>query len=398
MKYISLFSGIGGLELSNAAPEYLCDADPDCAVVLSKVYPNIPIYPDVRKLPKLRADVCLAGWPCQDLTSAGRQAGMTGAHSSLFFHAIEVAKSAGVHTFIGENVPNLLRLRGGSELQVVLKSLLDAGFKNISWRQLNARQFGLPQERERIIIVASRIFDIAKAVHRPTWPISLPRRNIRHEAAGFYWTGGMRSICYSEGFVPALKVGASPPKGGTSPVAIFYKKKVRKLSASECVKLQGFESEYFDDILAGSVFRMAGNAVPRPMGRFAADTAAMSSSEEIAFVKSNSLGPNGLLKRGILYTVCHKIGTQAQNLSDYIDVQSKESLSSQAAAGLLSRLITAGKSIPLPLFDALYELSTVRTKLLGTKVDSFKILHEELDPLRYRRNLLRSQSAELGLV
>lgn len=398
MKYISLFSGIGGLEASDGAPLFLCDSDPDCAVVLSRLYPGVPIHPDVHHLPRTRADVCLAGWPCQDITSAGRQAGMRGVHSSLLFQAIKAATTAGAHTLVGENVPNLLRLRSGAEFRVVLDALSDAGFSHIAWRALNAREFGLPQDRERIIIVASRIPNIAASLHRPIEATAQASRQETGRAAGFYWTGGLRSICYSEGFVPALKVGASPPKGGTSPVAVFYGNTVRKLSASECVRLQGFDPRLFEGLIAGSVFRMAGNAVPRPMGMFAADSARLTEKVDAEFMRSETIERHGLLEDGNLYGVRHAAIRLSKNLSSFLLKSSRDKLSSQAAAGLLARLIRSQKAIPVPLFDALYELSAVRTKLRGTKVDSFTILHEQLEPLKYRAALVDRQHMELELA
>jgi DNA (cytosine-5)-methyltransferase 1 len=397
MKYISLFSGVGGLESSDEGPLYLCDSDPDCAVVLARIYPKTPIYSDVHQLPKTRADVCLAGWPCQDITSAGRQAGMRGAHSSLLFQAINAAVIARVHTLVGENVPNLLRLRSGDEFRVVLDALSGAGFSYIAWRSLNAREFGLPQNRERIIIVASKIRNIAASLHRPIGATPPGSRQQRGRAAGFYWTGGLRSICYSDGFVPALKVGASPPKGGTSPVAVFYGNTVRKLSARESVALQGFDPRLFEGLIAGSVFRMAGNAVPRPMGIFAADSARLSEDVDAAFTRSESVNRHGLLAKGKLYDVRHAAVPLSKNLLSFLDNSSRDSLSNQAAAGLLARLIKSRKAIPIPLFDALYELSAVRTKLRGTKVDSFTILHEQLEPLKYRAALVGRQHMELEL-
>lgn len=398
MRYISLFSGIGGLEAAEGGPLYLCESDPSCAVLLAKVYPNTPIFPDIRGLPSIRADVCAAGWPCQDITVAGRQAGIRGSNSSLFFKMVDVAVHARAHTIVGENVPNLLRLRGGHEFRTVLKSLTDVGFPYVAWRSLNAREFGLPQDRERVVLVASKKRSIALALHRPIRSLPVVGPSPATSAAGFYWTGGARSVCYSEGYVPALKVGASPPKGGTSPVAVFYDKTVRKLSVAESLRLQGFDPTYFAELIPGSVFRMAGNAVPRPMGAFAVESAAGTDEGHPAILKANGFERHGLLARGKLCGIRHETHALADNLNELLDRKSRDSLSAQAAAGLLARIIVARKEIPIPLFDVLYDLSTVRTKLRGTKIDSFKILHEQLDPRSYRARILGRQCAIGGLI
>lgn len=398
MRYISLFSGIGGLEMEKGFPEFLCDSDQDCHVVLKRVFPSVPIHSDVRCVPSVRAEVCLAGWPCQDLTIAGRQKGIFGTNSSLFFHAVTAAKSSGVHTFIGENVPNLIRVRKGHDFKIVIETLAEAGFPFISWRTLNARQFGLPQDRDRVIIVASKERSIARALHREIDHGETIEESASQRTSGFYWTGGKRSICFSEGFVPTLKVGASPPKGGTSPVAVLYENKVRKLSAVECLQLQGFDASPFEGIVLGSVFRMAGNAVPPPLGRFAAGSVHFGNDVSLCLKEAELFCQDGIYEHDRKKIFCVESGVQslAENLDDFIDFDSTDSLSNQAAAGLLVRLIRAGKKMPIPLFDALYYLSLEKTKLRGTKVDSFDILHKSLDVDAYRKSLENQPALEEG--
>jgi len=390
MKYISLFSGIGGLEMEQGAPEYLCDFDHDCHLVLKRIYPSVPILKDVRSVPNIQADVCLAGWPCQDLTVAGRQLGIFGKNSSLFFHAVAAAQSSRVHTFIGENVPNLLKVRKGKDFKIVIDTFVEAGFPFVSWRTLNAREFGLPQDRDRVIIVASKRRSIARALHRPIAGYGPTENSAHQRSSGFYWTGGKRSICFSEGFVPTLKVGASPPKGGTSPVAVFYGRTVRKLSARECLRLQGFEPELFMDVTLGSVFRMAGNAVPRPMGRFAAETAREENDIHVVGREVDHFSRDGIYEDEGKKIICveAEVRSFTGNLDDFVDFETEDSLSNQAAAGLLVRMIRAGKKMPISLFDTLYDLSLEKTKLRGTKVDSFDILHNSLDTGSYRKSLI----------
>lgn len=399
MRYISLFSGIGGLESREFEPALMCESDPACRIVLSRVHPDVPLYPDVRKLPTIRADICVAGWPCQDLTAAGRQAGIHGPHSSLFFEMVRIAADSGAETIVGENVPNLLRLRSGREFHTVISTLATHGYENIAWRSLNARAFGLPQDRERIVVVASRNARVARALHRP---IPEPMRGAIANgipASGFYWTGGSQSICFSKSYVPALKVGASPPKGGTSPVAVLYGGRVRKLNPIESLRLQGFETQGFDGLKGGEILRMAGNAVPRPMGAFAVDTAFCSYLETPAAFPVDDYRSNGLSLAGRLYGIRREAKQKlADDLSTFLDLGSTDSLSNQAAAGLLSRLIKSKREVPLDLFDVLYELSKERTKLRGTKVDSFELLHNELDPLSYRAKLTAGAEKQLELI
>lgn len=395
MKYISLFSGIGGLEASRIRPALFCELDAACRMVLARSFPRVPAYPDLKTLPKVKADVCVAGWPCQDLTIAGRQAGLEGSHSSLFFEMVRFAVNAKVHTIVAENVPNLISIHQGRDFASVLKTFQNAGYVNVAWRLLNARHFGLPQDRERLVLVASKRRSVALALHR-----AIPDRNAGRSATrrmvvrqngdradGFYWTGGLRSICYSQGYVPALKVGASPPKGGTSPVAVTYAETVRKLSPEECVVLQGFNTHHFNGIRAGDIYRMAGNAVPRPMGAFAVDTVSFQGPITSEPTKVGRISRNGFLSGHELYAVPVDPAPRTDNLHAFLDRTTRDSLSPQAAAGLLVRVIRSGKAIPLQLFDLLFQLSLHRTPLRGTKVDSFRILHEQMKPLQYRASL-----------
>ena len=105
---------------------------------------------------------------------------------------LRVAVKSGAHTIIGENVPNLLTINGGADFEAVKLALREYGFHYISWRTLNAREFKLPQDRNRLFIVASKQSDQALALH-----CEVPRHNTDRQTLdvhGFYWTGGKRSI------------------------------------------------------------------------------------------------------------------------------------------------------------------------------------------------------------
>lgn len=155
MAYISLFSGIGGLEHPSIPPILLCEIDNDCRKILSSSYPTAVIYPDVETLAPPQCDVVCGGWPCQDISIAGTQLGLGGSRSKLFYSLLRIAVEASAESIVAENVPNLLRIAKGEEFLNVLRAFQDAGYPFISWRILNAREFGLPQERRRLLIVAS---------------------------------------------------------------------------------------------------------------------------------------------------------------------------------------------------------------------------------------------------
>lgn len=110
MRYISLFSGIGGLESSSQTPLAVCEIDPWCQKVLSRKFPEAELSKDVRSFIPPAVDVVVGGWPCQDISAAGLRKGLAGERSGLFFRMLDVAIEAGAHTIVAENVPNLLRL------------------------------------------------------------------------------------------------------------------------------------------------------------------------------------------------------------------------------------------------------------------------------------------------
>ncbi len=357
--YISLFSGIGGLEHPNFSPILFCEWDRECQTVLkSQNHATSYIHSDIADLMEPpQASFVTGGWPCQDISSAGKQSGLAGGRSGLFFDMLRVAVKANAHTIIGENVPNLLRLNNGRDLEIVKMALRTAGFDHISWRTLNARQFGLPQDRNRLFIVASKHSSYALALHTKIdyKHTSNPKLNVH----GFYWTGGKRSICYSSGYVPAIKVGGTDNKGrGT--VAIFDGRTVRKLTVAENLRLQGFPTLLEMGLPPSTLLRMAGNAVAKPVGQFVVSSvmaAKPPSGIRTGFsMRSNS----GYFDGGIEWCIEHEPTSLASNLGDFLEAEVHSPLSAQASAGLIVRSVRSGTKMPSELFDTLYRLSLAR--------------------------------------
>jgi site-specific DNA-cytosine methylase len=387
MRYISLFSGIGGLEHPTVKPVLFCERDSQCQQVLREVYPTIRIANDITELRPPKAEFVIGGWPCQDLSSAGTLGGLDGTRSGLFFEMLRVGAESGAHTLIGENVPNLLTIAGGADFDRLLDALQKAGFPHIAWRVLNARAFGLPQERRRLFIVASRHQKHAEALHAKL--PDFPRTRHRKQCAAFYWTGGKRSICYSVGCSPALKIGATDNKG-RAPVAVFDRGKVRKLSATEFLRLQGFNSLPTLDLSDSTLLRMAGNAVPPPMGHFVVSS--VFAGAKAAGVRSafGLVAQSGLVDGGMSWVVDHPATKLASNLADYLDPTPNAGLlSSQAAAGLIVRSVRSGHPMPIELFDSLFALTKDRTaKLRPSRANSFLALDEMVSELAtYRQSL-----------
>jgi DNA (cytosine-5)-methyltransferase 1 len=158
----SLFSGVGGFDLGFRAAgfetRWMCEIDRDCQDVLRKQFPETDvIYSNILTMPLHdveRVDVIIGGFPCQDLSVAGRRAGLDGSRSGLFFEFARVIGELRPALVVMENVPGLLSSNGGRDMAVILGTLRDIGARDIAWCVLDAQWFGVPQRRRRVFLVA----------------------------------------------------------------------------------------------------------------------------------------------------------------------------------------------------------------------------------------------------
>jgi DNA (cytosine-5)-methyltransferase 1 len=167
MKFVSLFAGVGGFDLGLEQSGHVCvgqvEIDPNAMSVLKEHWPNVPKHDDVTTAIDWAdeigitgtVDYVVGGFPCQDVSVAGRRAGLAGKRSGLFFDALAFATHVKAKTIILENVPGLLTSNQGRDFGTVLTELADAGYSNVEWRVFDSQWFGVPQRRRRIFIVAS---------------------------------------------------------------------------------------------------------------------------------------------------------------------------------------------------------------------------------------------------
>lgn len=293
MKIAGLFAGVGGLELglkrAGHEPLMLCESDGHAQAVLRKRFPNVTIHHDVLDLESVprSVDILAAGFPCQDLSQAGRTAGIKGSRFRLVKRVFELLQQRRVPWVVLENVPNILRLHKGSAMRYLIDELERLGY-DWAYRVVDTRAFGLPQRRLRVFVLASYLADPAPLLLGQS---EEPRtdgegRASRGGAAsgyydesvsayGFYWTEGNKGVGWTCHALPPLKAGSSLGIPGP-PAAWFAHRPTESAfvvpSVEDGEELQGFDrgwTRVSDDWQAHRArWRMVGNAVSVPVAEW----------------------------------------------------------------------------------------------------------------------------------
>lgn len=156
MRFGSLFSGIGGMDLGLERAGMQCawqvEIDPFCRKVLAKHWPDVMRYEDVRTVGKHNlepVDLIAGGFPCQDISNAGKRAGIDGERSGLWSEYHRIICELRPRFVLVENVAALLNRGMGRVLGDLSKSGYDA-----IWRVFSACEFGFPHSRERLFLIA----------------------------------------------------------------------------------------------------------------------------------------------------------------------------------------------------------------------------------------------------
>lgn len=159
MKLGSLFAGIGGFDLGfervGFETKWQVEIDPFCNKILERHFPKAKRYGDIIKLDPAeleKVDVITGGFPCQDLSVAGKRKGLSGERSGLFYELKRIIAGVRPAWFVVENVPGLFSSNRGRDFGLVLFHLAECGY-GLSWRILDSRYFGVAQRRRRVFIV-----------------------------------------------------------------------------------------------------------------------------------------------------------------------------------------------------------------------------------------------------
>ena len=275
-----LFAGIGGIELGlhRAGHEstLLCEIDPGARAVLTRHFPGVPIESDVKRLKGLPdVDVLAAGFPCQDLSQAGRTAGIHGKQSGLVEHVFRLldARKKKPRWLLIENVPFMLQLDRGKAMRYLVDRLEDRGF-SWAYRIVDTRAFGLPQRRQRVLLLASRTEDPRAALF-PDEAGEEKRLVFKKLLRGFYWTEGKRGLGWAVDVVPPLKGGSTI--GIASPPAVWdpVSGSITTPDLRDAERLQGFNADWtapaVEDVEKAKRahrWKLVGNAVSVPVAHW----------------------------------------------------------------------------------------------------------------------------------
>lgn len=190
---VELCAGIGGFSSPHTRPIAMVEKEASCRAILRRHYPDALILDDVltsgaHNLPT-HPRIAKFGFPCQDLSVAGKRAGLAGARSGLFYECMRIADELRPDYILWENVPGLLSSRAGRDFLAVLTELDRLGFAG-GWTTVDAQFFGVAQRRQRVFglfarrdIGAARCGEILSLAARLPWNFTTSRKARQSVAA-----------------------------------------------------------------------------------------------------------------------------------------------------------------------------------------------------------------------
>ena len=308
--YIDLFAGMGGfrraLDAVGGRCVYSSEINPACCETYKNNFGDQPDG-DITKVDESSIPdhhLLAGGFPCQSFSIAGKKMGFADPRGTLFFDILRIADTKRPKALLLENVKNLSIHDSGRTLTTIKKSLEQIGY-HFSWEVLNAKDFGVPQNRERTIMVASLAtkFDI-----NPLKNLKVPQKNIRDilakkpaqildpseytlipermwkkQKSGLLFVGYRNKPSRTTGTRPSTEHlsrfhkqpnrvyhadGTHPTIPSQEPSGRFWVydgQVVRRLSHLECLALQGFPPTHLMPSRTSEAYRQIGNSVPPPL-------------------------------------------------------------------------------------------------------------------------------------
>lgn len=276
-RVLSLFAGIGGIDAGLAgagfeAPIGLYENWEPARSVLETHFPSAPQYGDIADLASdfHEADLVVAGFPCTDISQAGRTQGLDGLASGLVRKILNLLPDRGPEWLLIENVPNMLHLGQGKAMAEIVAALETAGYK-WAYRVIDSRSFGLRQRRRRVYLLAARSYEPSAVMFREDNPSLRPdgaAAGSWTDAFGFSWTEGNRGVGWAIDAVPTLK--GSTAVRIPSPPAIWVPgndlgSRIVTPSIEVAELLQGFPAGWTQSAPLRDRWKLVGNAVSVPV-------------------------------------------------------------------------------------------------------------------------------------
>lgn len=351
---VGLFAGIGGIEAGLSASDFeatlLCEIDTSAGEVLEKRFPQTSIHTDVTTLSELPdCDLLTAGFPCQDLSQAGRTAGIGGSQSRLVEHVFRLLDQArpGPQWLLLENVSFMLSLDRGRAMTWLVERLEERGY-TWAYRVVDTLAFGLPQRRQRVLLLASRVSDPRPVLLNQIDAPDLPHAHEGILGCGFYWTEGQRGLGWAVDAVPTLKGGSA--LGIPSPPAIWNPTTGAIVTPDirDAERMQGFPADWTAPAKSvngrgqGHRWKLVGNAVSVPVAEWLGQRLGESESYD----ETSDVGLDGERwpraawgrrgKRRLVESSMWPVRWKRSHLLDYLRYEPRP-LSARAAAGFLER-------------------------------------------------------------
>ncbi len=295
MRFLDLFAGIGGFRLALEQAGHKCIGFCEIDKFARKTYKanfdtegevewhdiTTVTDEDVRRLGSV--DIITGGFPCQAFSMAGKRGGFEDTRGTLFFEIARIARILKPRYLLLENVKGLLNHSGGTTFAIILNTLGELGYW-VEWQILNSKDFGVPQNRERVFIVGyfggeprRKVFPITrtsgqaliKESGEPMFTLTAQDRHgvmVRHTKDGFHLARNDEKKSSIQGTHVTYPQGNSHCLGTSHVPMTIEGVRIRRLTPLECFRLQGFPDEFFHRAKAAGVsdsqlYKQAGNAV-----------------------------------------------------------------------------------------------------------------------------------------
>lgn len=277
MKFLELCAGIGGFRqaLENLGCECVgySEIDKYAIKLYSTFFNDERNFGDVTKIEPEKLpdfDILVGGFPYQAFSIAGKRGGFNDIRGTIFFDFARIMKAKKPKFAIFENVKGLLNHDGGKTYETMLRTLNEIGY-DAQWGILNTRFHGLPQNRERVYIVANlRERSATKILFERGNDITDKMERTQQSIIGDYYTKSGKThqrsgVLNENSITPCLTVSDCK-----EPRIVKIGDKVRRLTPKECFRLQGFKDEMVElgyklGISDTQLYKMAGNAVSVPV-------------------------------------------------------------------------------------------------------------------------------------